>query len=174
MNDGLASAGPPPRTWRRDGYAVTTDPARLDLDVVHGYLTRAYWSTGIPRDTVARALAGSVNFGVYEVPAAAPGASSAPWAQVGFARVVTDCATFGYLADVFVLESYRGRGLSTWLMECVTAHPELQGFRRWVLLTRDAHGLYRRFGFTAVAKPDRYMERHDPDVYKTDSTVLPR
>jgi GNAT superfamily N-acetyltransferase len=88
---------------------------------------------------------------------------------VGFARVITDYATFGYLGDVFVLESHRGRGLSKWVMELIVAHPDLQGFRRWVLLTRDAHGLYRQFGFTAIAAPDRYMERWTPEAYQRGS-----
>ena len=153
------------REWRRDGYAVSTDPARLDLDVIHGYLVRSYWAEGIPRAVVARSLEHSLNFGIYALPDAAEAA--ARWAQVGFARVVSDHATFGYLGDVFVLEPHRGRGLAKWLMDCITEHPDLQGFRRWVLLTRDAHGLYRQFGFTPLAAPDRYMEIRVPDVYKT-------
>jgi hypothetical protein len=180
MSEGLHPAGPPlPRTWRREGWVVSTDPTRLDLDAIHGYLARAYWCEGIPRETVERALAHSLNFGVYAVPLAEPPETSSAvsawsataaegdWTQVGFGRVITDYATFGYLADVFVLESHRGHGLSTWLMECVGSHPDLQGFRRWILLTRDAHGIYERFGFTPLATPDRYMERHVPDVYRT-------
>jgi GNAT superfamily N-acetyltransferase len=152
-----------PREWRREGYAISTDPERLDLDAIHGYLAASYWATGIPRAVLARALDHSLNFGIYQLPAAGgPGA----WVQAGFGRVITDYTTFGYLADVFVLEPHRGRGLSKWLMACIDEHPHLKGFRRWVLLTRDAHGLYRQFGYTAVAKPDRYMERHAPDVYR--------
>jgi GNAT superfamily N-acetyltransferase len=146
--------GPMHQEWHRDGFTISTDPARLDLDVIHGFLSRSYWAPGIPRDVVARSIDHSVCFGIYE------GAS-----QVGFARVITDRATFGYLGDVFVLESHRGRGLSRWLMECIHAHPELQGFRRWVLLTRDAHGLYAQHGWKPIASPDRYMERWAPNVY---------
>ena len=141
--------------WQRGEYTVTTDPARVDLGLVHGYLADSYWAKGIPLEVVRRSIANSLNFSVYH------GES-----QVGFARVITDYATFGYLGDVFVLESHRGRGLSKWLMEVVITHPELQGFRRWVLLTRDAHGLYEQFGFKPVAAPERYMERWVPEVYR--------
>jgi GNAT superfamily N-acetyltransferase len=150
----------PHRSWSRDGYTIDTDPARLDLGVVHGFLAASYWAEGIPRDVVERSVAGSLNFGLYR-----DGAAAVAGEQAGFARVVTDRATFAYLADVFVLEAHRGRGLSKWLMECVTAHPDLQGLRRWVLLTRDAHGLYRRYGFADVANPERWMHRWDPQVY---------
>jgi len=153
--------------WRRGEFTVSTDPARLDLSVIHGFLSRCYWAEGIPLEVVRRSIEHSLNFGVYhDVPATgAQGAAAGP-AQVGFARVITDRATFGYLGDVFVLEPYRGRGLSKFLVECVHLHPELQGFRRWVLLTRDAHRLYEGFGYTAVAKPERYMERWTPNVYQ--------
>jgi GNAT superfamily N-acetyltransferase len=140
------------------GYTLSDDPARLDLDVIHGFLSQSYWSPGIPRETLARALANSLCFGVYL------GAT-----QVGFARLVTDRATFAYLADVFVLEPHRGRGLSRALMELVMAHPEAQGLRRWLLATRDAHGLYRKFGFTELAEPARFLTRHDPNVYQRGS-----
>ncbi|HEY6867883.1 MAG TPA: GNAT family N-acetyltransferase [Candidatus Eisenbacteria bacterium] len=140
--------------WRRDGYVVSTDPARLDLAVIHGYLTRSYWAHGIPLETVRRSIEHSIPFGLYH------GAS-----QVGFARWVTDRATFAYLGDVFVLEEHRGRGLGTWLTEIAASHPDVQGQRRWVLLTRDAHALYRRVGYEPLAKPERYMERRWPDVY---------
>ena len=106
-------------------------------------------------EVVKRSLEHSLNFGIYH-----------DEALVGFGRVITDYATFGYVGDVFVLDAHRGRGLSKWLMECMVGHPDLQGFRRWVLLTRDAHGLYRQFGFTPIARPDRYMERWAPEVYK--------
>jgi len=140
---------------RRDNYLVTTDPARLDIYFIHGYLVRSYWSEGISREIVERGIANSLCFGAYE------GGN-----QVGFARIVSDFATFAYLADVFIIESHRGRGLSKFLMECIMKHPNLQGLRRWVLGTRDAHGLYEQFGFKPLAKPDRYMEIHDPEVYK--------
>ena len=141
--------------WQRDGYTISTDPARLDLGAIHGFLTTSYWSPAIPLAVLERAIAGSLCFGIYH------GAT-----QAGFGRVVTDRATFGYLCDVFVLEPYRGRGLSKWLMECIGEHPELQGFRRWMLFTRDAQGLYRQFGYAPVAAPERCMERRDPDVYQ--------
>ncbi len=135
-------------------YLVSTDTSRLDLDLVHRFLSRSYWADGIPRQVVARSIAHSLCFGVYE------------WGdQVGFARVVTDRATFGYLADVFVLEGHRGRGLSTWLMRVILGHPDLQGLRRFSLVTRDAHALYARFGFAALAAPERHMEILRPDPY---------
>jgi N-acetylglutamate synthase-like GNAT family acetyltransferase len=137
-------------------YEISADHARLDLDVIHRYLSEeSYWSPGIPREVVSRAIANSLCFGIYE-----KGGS-----QVGFARLITDRATYAYLADVFVLPAHRGRGLSKRLMESIIAHPEVQGLRRWMLATRDAHELYARYGFTPIAKPDRLMERHDPDVY---------
>jgi GNAT superfamily N-acetyltransferase len=139
----------------RGAFTLSTDRARLDLDVVHAYLTRSYWAEGIPRDVVARSIEGALCFGLYEYAA-----------QIGFARVVTDRATYAYLADVFVLEAFRGQGLGVWMMEGVMAHPDLQGLRRWSLVTRDAHELYRRFGFTGLAAPDRYMEKMEPDVYR--------
>jgi GNAT superfamily N-acetyltransferase len=141
---------------RRQGeYVVSTDPARLDLDAIHGFLTNCYWAKGIPRDVVARSIEHSLCFGVYD----------GSGAQVGLARVVSDFATVAYLGDVFVLDAHRGHGLSKLLMECVTQHPALQNLRRWILLTRDAHGLYAKFGFTSVKSPERYMELHDPAVY---------
>jgi GNAT superfamily N-acetyltransferase len=140
---------------RREEFLVTTDPARLDLDFIHGYLVRSYWAEGIPRDIVERSIANSLCFGVY-----------AGDMQVGFARVITDYATFAYLADVFIIESHRGRELSKFLMECIIKHPQLQGLRRWTLATRDAQGLYEQFGFKPLSKPDRFMEIHNPEVYK--------
>ncbi len=145
--------------WRQGEYLLTTDPARVDLAVVHGFLATSYWASGIPLDVLARAVEHSLNFSLWHEPAG--GAA----AQVGFARVVTDYATFGYVADVFVLEAHRGRGLSKWLMREIVAHPRLQGFRRWSLLTRDAHRLYEQVGFTPIAAPDRWMERWAPNVY---------
>ena len=130
-----------------NGYEISTDPARLDLDVIHGYLRGAYWSPGVPRDVVERSIARSLCFGLY-----APDG-----AQAGFARVVTDGATFAWIADVFVLEPHRGRGLGVWLMETLLAHPDLQGLRRTVLATNDAHGLYERFGFEPLPTPERWM-----------------
>jgi GNAT superfamily N-acetyltransferase len=132
------------------GYVVSDDPARLDVAVVHRYLSEeAYWSPGIARDVVERGIAGSISFGLY-----APDG-----AQAGFARVVTDRATFGFLADVFVLEAHRGRGLGVFLVGSVLEHPDLQGLRRITLATEDAHGLYARFGFTPLPVPERWMQR---------------
>jgi GNAT superfamily N-acetyltransferase len=147
--------------YRRDDFLISTDRARLDLDVVHGFLTTSYWAQGISREVVAQSIAQSLCFGVYE---------GGP--QIGFARVVTDFATVAYLGDVFVLESYRGRGLSKWLMECIVQHPALQNLRRWILLTRDAHKLYSQFGFTPVKAPERYMELHRPNVYETSGKTI--
>ncbi len=146
---------------RRGEFVISTDRSRLDLDVIYGFLTNCYWSKGIPREVVARSIEHSLCFGVYD----------GSGAQVGFARVVSDFATVAYLGDVFILESHRGRGLSKWLMESITQHPALQGLRRWILLTRDAHGLYKKFGFTPVKAPDRYMELHDPSVYEIRKTT---
>ena len=136
-----------PTTWRRDGFEISTERARLDVDWIHASLRGSYWAANIPREVVARSLDGSLAFGVYE------GAR-----QVGIARVITDRATFAYLADVFVEPAYRGRGLADWLVATIRAHPELQGFRRWLLATRDAHGLYAKHGFSALAEPGRFME----------------
>jgi GNAT superfamily N-acetyltransferase len=140
--------------WHRDGYTVTTDVAALDVRAIHAYLTQSYWAGGVPFETVERSLEHSLNFGLLEA-----------GAQVGFARVVTDYATFAYLADVYVLVAHRGRGLTKRTMEDIHGHPELQGLRRWLLATRDAHALYAKHGFTALAAPERLMERHDPRVY---------
>ena len=145
---------------RRGEFSISTDRARLDLDVTHGFLTNCYWAKGIPREVVARSIEHSLCFGIYD----------GSGAQVGFARVVSDFATVAYLGDVFVLESHRGRGLSRWLMQCIVQHPALQNLRRWILLTRDAHGLYAQFGFTPVKSPERYMELHRPDVYEVRKT----
>jgi GNAT superfamily N-acetyltransferase len=145
---------------RRDGYFVSSDPTLLDLDVIHDFLTNCYWAKGIPRDLVARSIEHSLCFGIYD----------GTGAQVGFARVITDLATIAYLGDVFVLESHRGRGLSKWMMECITQHPDLQGLRRWILLTRDAHALYSKYGFKPLKSPERYMELHRPDVYEIGKT----
>lgn len=138
----------PPLEARRGDYLISTDPARLDLEVIHGYLSRSYWAAGRPREVVERSLRHSLCFGLYH------GAR-----QVGLARVITDYASFAWLCDVFVLEEHRGRGLGVWLIGVVVGHPQLQGLRRFLLATRDAHELYRRHGFTALAAPERWMER---------------
>ena len=159
--------------FRRGEFLISTDPDRLSLDVIHGFLTNCYWAKGIPREIVARSIDHSLCFGIYdESPRLAKDARPAAPMQVGFARVVTDFATVAYLGDVFVLESHRGRGLSKWLMECIIQHAALQNLRRWILLTRDAHGLYSQFGFAPVKAPERYMELHRPNVYETSKETI--
>ncbi len=141
--------------WQQGGFEVSTDPARIDLRTVHEFLTNCYWARGIPIATVRRSIENSLCFGIY-----------CGDRQAGFARVITDRATFAYLADVFVLPEYRGRGLSKWMMQCMLAHPDLQGLRRWMLATQDAHGLYRQYGFTSLNAPERWMEVHRADIYE--------
>ena len=134
------------------GYELSTDPARIDRDLVHRFLhDEAYWAVGVPRDVVERCIDNSVCFGVYR-----------GGEQVGFARVVTDRAAIAYLADVFVVAEHRGRGLGTWLVESVMSHPDLQGLRRFMLGTKDAYALYERFGFRPLAEPERMMEIASP------------
>jgi GNAT superfamily N-acetyltransferase len=142
--------------YRRGEFLISTNRERLSLDVVHGFLTNCYWAKGIPREVVAQSIENALCFGIYD-----------GWSQIGFARVISDFATFAYIGDVFVLETHRGRGLGKWLMQCITEHPALQNLRRWILTTRDAHGLYSQFGFTPVKAPERFMERHQPNVYET-------
>jgi GNAT superfamily N-acetyltransferase len=134
--------------WKRDGYTISTEKERLDRAAIHEFLRGSYWAKGIPREIVDRSIENSLCFGLYDGKR-----------QVGFARVVSDLATYGYLADVFVQESHRGQGLATWFMETVMSHPDLQGIRRWMLVTRDAHGLYQKVGFTALSQPERIMEK---------------
>jgi GNAT superfamily N-acetyltransferase len=139
----------------RDGFTISTDRARLDMALVHRELsTKSYWAEGRSFEQIARAFAHSLPFGLY-----APDG-----ALVGWARVVSDFATFAYIADVWVLESRRGHGLSKFLVAAMLAHPDLQGLRRWSLNTRDAHGLYAQFGFTALAEPEKAMERRQPPI----------
>jgi GNAT superfamily N-acetyltransferase len=140
---------------RRGEFLISTDQVRLNINLIHDFLTHCYWAKGISREIVAQSIGASLCFGVYH-----------DQAQVGFARVVSDFATVAYLGDVFVLESHRGRGLSKWMMECIVQHPALQNLRRWILLTRDAHALYSKFGFTPLKAPEGYMELHRPDVYE--------
>ena len=140
--------------WRRDEYTISTDRERLNASLIHNFLSNsAYWARGRSLEVVERAIGHSLNFGVYK-----------DGEQIGFARVVTDYATFAWLADVFILDEYRGRGLSKWLIEVIVSHQQLQGFRRWVLATKDAHELYRRFGFAELKEPARWMERLDPNL----------
>jgi GNAT superfamily N-acetyltransferase len=135
--------------WRKADFVISTDRSQLNIEFIHSFLsTRAYWAIGRSMEIVQRAIENSLNFGMFD-----------GGKQIGFARVVTDYATFAWLADVFIIDEYRGRGLGVWLIEVITSHPNLQGFRRWILATRDAHELYRRFGFNELANPERYMER---------------
>ena len=140
--------------WRRHNYLISTDRGKLDRTVIHRFLEGSYWAKGIPREIVERGIENSLCFGLYDGER-----------QIGFARIISDLSTFAYLADVFVLESERGRGLGVWLIETIKDHPQLQGLRRWMLATADAHGLYRKFGFTALSRPERIMEITDPDIY---------
>ena len=142
------------------GYAITDDRQRVDLAAVHAFLASSYWAPGIPRATVERAIRHSLCFSVLH-----------GTQQVGFARVITDRTTFAYLADVYVLEAHRGKGLAKWLVATILQHADLQGLRRFMLATRDAHRLYSQFGFGPVAAPARLMEILDPDVYKAASTA---
>ena len=142
--------------WEKDDYNISTDKNRLNISFIHEYLsTKSYWAAGVPVEVVQKSINGALCFGIYHLTD-----------QVGFARVITDAATFAYLADVFVDESYRRKGLSKWLMEIIMAHEDLQGLRRFMLATKDAHGLYSQFGFKAVAAPERLMEIVNRDIYK--------
>ena len=135
----------------RDAFTISTDPARLNIEAILDFFTRAYWTLGRPRERTERALANSLVFGVYEGDK-----------QVGIARVVSDYAIFAYICDVFIHEDYRTHGLGKWLIETVMAHPDLQGLRRWTLVTRDAHGLYKQYGFSSLTNPDGWMEILQP------------
>ena len=135
----------------QNDFCISTDKSKLDIKIIHDYLcNQSYWAKNIPVQTVQKSIEGSCCFGLYKK-------IDSVLKQVGFARVITDCATFGYLADVFILESYRGKSLSKWLMKTIMDCPDLQGLRRWLLATKDAHGLYLQFGFSALDKPERIM-----------------
>ena len=140
--------------WTRDGFVISTDPERLDRESIHRFLAGSYWAPQVPRAVVDRSIDHSMPFGLYD------GSR-----QVGFARVITDRATFAYVADVYVFESHRGRGLALWLMQTIQAHPELQNLRRWTLFTKDAHPLYRKVGFRDIEDPPRCMEIVDRGIY---------
>lgn len=148
-------------TWRKtirgEEFLVTTDRERLNLEAIHSFLAaHSEWARGIPRAALEKSIRHSLCFGLFQGDQ-----------QIGFARVISDLATIAYLGDVYVLPAFRGRGLSKWLMECVSSHPDLQNLRRWILVTDDAHGLYQKYGFTQLAHPESFMERHNPDVYRT-------
>jgi GNAT superfamily N-acetyltransferase len=145
----------------RGADEIDTSRDRLDVAVIHDFLTNSYWSPGIPRETVVRAIDGSLNFGLYRD---VHGKSE----QIGFARVVTDGATFAYIADVFILPDFRGAGLATWLVTAALTHPALHGMRRVLLATKDAHAVYARVGFVPLARPERFMEINRPDIYRAD------
>lgn len=146
------------QSWKRGRFVVSTDPALLDVDVVHRWLSESsYWVPGIPRAVVGHAMEHSLNCGLY---------ADDGTRQIGLARLITDYSTFVYVCDVFVLGEFRGQGLGIWLMECVAMHPDLQGMRRWMLGTKDAHALYEKTGFTSVAPPDRWMEKFERNIYR--------
>lgn len=138
------------------GYRVSSEREEMNFDFIHNYISRTYWAEGIPKETLKKALDNSLCFGVF----------SSEGEQVGFARMVTDQATFAYLADVFIDEAHRGKGLSKWLMQEVHDHPSLQGLRRILLATRDAHSLYQQFGYTPLSSPATFMQKWQPDIYK--------
>jgi GNAT superfamily N-acetyltransferase len=141
--------------WTKDDFLISTDKEKIDALYVHQFLSKSYWAENIPLETIRRSIEGSLCFSVVYLNH-----------QVGFARVITDEATFAYLADVFIDENFRGKGLSKWLMEVIISYPTLQGLRRFMLATRDAHGLYKQFGFEPMKNPDRWMEIHKPNAYK--------
>jgi GNAT superfamily N-acetyltransferase len=141
--------------WTRDNFSVTCDPAKLDRALIAQFLSSSYGASGIPPDTVTKSVGNSLCFGLFDQER-----------QIGFVRVISDYATVAYLGDVFVLPEYRGLGLAKWLIDCVVSHQELQGLRRWILATRDAHRLYATFGFTPLKRPEIFMEVQDPNVYR--------
>ena len=141
--------------WNKDKFTLTDRQEDLDIDFIYSFLSNvSYWSKKIPKNIVVKSLDNSLCFGLFEGNK-----------QIGFGRAITDRATFAYLADVFVLESYRGQGLGKWLVDCMLAHPDIAGLRRWMLATADAHELYKQYGFTALESPERLMERVDSDLY---------
>jgi GNAT superfamily N-acetyltransferase len=139
--------------WSRGHFTVSCDPAKLDHAVIAQFLRSSYWAQDVPLRTVEKSLENSLCFALLDGKR-----------QIGFSRVISDYATIAYLGDVFVLDEFRGAGLAKWMMACIVSHPDLQGLRRWILSTRDAHGLYAQFGFAPLKNPQMFMERHDPDV----------
>ena len=141
--------------WTKDKFVITTEKGRIDINVVQSFLENdSYWAQNRTLEQTKTAIEHSICFGVYDGEQ-----------QIGFARVVSDCATFAYIGDVFVIDEYRGQGLSKWLMEVIVSHPDLQNLRRWVLATLDAHGLYEKYDFASLKFPERWMERTAPDAY---------
>ena len=152
------------RKWpsqQRALFSISTDKRRLDRGLIHTFLTNCYWAKGIPKEIVERSIANSLCFGIYRGKE-----------QVGFARVISDFATYAYIGDVFIIERYRGRGLGKLLMKSILKHPDLHGLRRWSLVTKDAHGLYAQFGFQPVKSPERHMEIFDLHVYRRNTRSL--
>jgi GNAT superfamily N-acetyltransferase len=147
--------------WQRGDYVISTDKTKLDLEVIYHFLTISYWAKDISLERIKRGLEHSLAFGIYR-----------DNQQIGFARLITDYATFAYLDDVFILEAFRGQGLSIWLLDVIRTHPDVQGLRRWLLLTADAHGLYEKVGFTAPQRPERFMEIFVPDTYTQEKNTL--
>jgi len=143
--------------YKSAGYTISTDKSKLDLNVIHGYLSRSYWAENIPVEIVKRSVDNSLCFGVY-----------VNEKQIGFARVISDYTTFAYLADVFILEEERGRGLAKRLMECILEHRQLRGLRNFCLMTKDAHSLYKRYGFKNIPKPENFMARKIEGIYKKE------
>jgi len=143
-------------TLQKDNFSISTDTAKLDITSIHQFLsTKAYWSLNIPKEKVAQSIQNSLCFGVYD-----------EGKQIGFARIISDYTTIAYLGDVYIFEAYRGKGLSKWLMETIMTHPDLQGLRRWILLTGDAHELYRKFGWSEISDPSKWMEIHNKNCYE--------
>lgn len=141
---------------QQNEFLISTDGQKLDIPLIHAFLSRdSYWAQGIPLEAVERSLNHSLCFGLYRREQ-----------QIGFARVITDYTTFAYVGDVFVVPAWRRKGLSKWLVQAMREHPGLQGLRRWLLVTADAHGLYEQFGFTSITQPEKFMQIHDPDAYK--------
>jgi GNAT superfamily N-acetyltransferase len=138
-------------SWIQEHYKISTDKSELQIDKIADYLSRSYWANGRARETIERSIQNSLCFGLFFHDR-----------QIGFARVVSDQATFAYLCDVFIVEEFQGNGLGKWLMSVVMNHPDLQGLRRWTLATRDAHGLYRQFGFTELKNAENWMEIFSP------------
>jgi len=139
-----------------EGYRISSVQSEMNAESIHEFISQSYWAKGIPLETLKKAIRNSLCFGIF----------NCEGTQVGFARMITDSATYAYLADVYVLEEYRGKGLSKWLMQEIMSHPELQGLRRMTLATLDAHGLYEKYGFSELAKPEIFMENWNPEIYK--------
>ncbi len=147
--------------YSKENYLISTDNTKLSIGRIHSYLTRSYWSENIPFEIVKKSIEHSLCFGVYNKNI-----------QIGFARVISDYTTFAYLADVFIVEEERGKGLSKWLMECILKHYQLQGLRSFCLMTKDAHSLYERYGFNNLPNPERFMAKREDDIYKKTNNIL--